>query len=70
MQYVYFVSYSHTHGFNKLEFGNARVFLQEKITSREHLENIKEFLEVIHPPRKNIVILNFQLLREEESMGR
>lgn len=70
MQYVYFVSYSHTHGFNKLEFGNARVFLQEKITSCEHLENIREFLEGTHPPTKNVVILNFQLLREEESMGR
>lgn len=72
-KYVYFVSYV----LKKDEFktyGSREISLNEKITSIKNIHHIEEWhLNIVNEPflkgfgYKNMVILNFILLREEES---
>lgn len=59
-RYIYFVSYSHTTG-----HGCVDIFMNKKIDS---FDDIEQLCKITIPKKnglKNIVVLNYQLLREE-----
>lgn len=58
-KYRYFVAYSHHQG-----FGDAEIITTYKLDCHENLQKVREELQT-HNKMKQIVILNFVLLREE-----
>ena len=73
MEYVYFVSYSHTDLQSEMEttrvvhgFGRTELSLTgRQIRSMEDIRGMELAIEN-NPEFKNVIILNFQLLRTEE----
>ena len=60
MRYEYFVSYAHSAG-----FGNCGVTRDKKLESIEEIKILCADIEKSHNGKmKNLVILNFKLLRE------
>lgn len=62
MKYFYFVSFTCDSG-----FGNLEIISSEEITNLSHIREMERQICVTTPSVKNPAILNFQLLRTEET---
>jgi hypothetical protein len=62
--YTYFVSYTHT-GVNgrQFSFGNAEVVRDAPIQSMEDVDEMCDVIADIDEPVRNVVVLNWQVLR-------
>jgi len=67
MKYHYFVSYSHSgaYGINSFGFGNAELVMSTRATSIDHLKEFAGLIQNMESHPRDVVILNYVLLRKE-----